>query len=260
MPSQRNHAQPLTDSHPDAPHPDSAAGVAVHHAGAITNRRVIPVGDARTIVVRPRIPGWYKALLALSLALNALILVLLFTFGAGAYRFYRALSAEVSSLAQASPAGQRLASLGSDPKAAAAYTVDTASHTVDEALAAVKQVEGATIRGSVPIDQQLPLQAQATVDANTVVTTNAPVPLVVPARITFPGGGGNLNATVALNLPTGLQLPIHIGLSVPVTGTVPAKFDVPISIAVKDTELAGPFARLQRLLEPAAEFFSAGRR
>jgi hypothetical protein len=36
---------------------------------------------------------------------------------------------------------------------------------------------------------------------------------------------------------------------------LPVKLDVPINIAVKDTELAGPFARLRQLLEPAAAFF-----
>ena len=187
--------------------------------------------------------------------LNVLILVLLVTFGAGAYRFYRALSREVASLAAQSPSGERIAALRGDPNAAAAYTMDTARHTVGEALGAVQGLEGATIRAHAPIDQQVPLQADVSIEKDTVVTTRAPIPIVAPARITLPGGGGNLNATIALKLPAGLELPVHLALTAPATGTLPVKLDVPINIAVKDTELAGPFARLRRLLEPAAAFF-----
>lgn len=226
----------------------------IEHVGT---RRVVSVGDAHTIIVRPRISTWYKLLLGASLGLNALILLLLLTVGADAYRFYRAFSAEVSSLAGAPPAAERLAALREDPAAAADFAVDTARRTVGETLAAVREIEQATINANVPIDRALPLQLDVPIASDTVVTTNAPVPLVVPASITFPAGGGNLNATVALNLPAGMQLPVRLDLSVPLSTTVPVKFDVPVSIPLRDTELASPFARLRRLLEPAAQFFES---
>lgn len=229
----------------------------IEHAGT---RRVISVGDAHTIVVRPRISTWYKLLLGASLGLNALILLLLFTVGADAYRFYRAFSGELTALAGTQPAAERLAALREDPAAAADFAVDTTRRTVGETLAAVQEIEQATIHANVPIDRSLPLQLEVPIERDTVVTTNAAVPLVVPASITFPAGGGNLNATVALNLPAGLQLPVHLGLSVPLSTTVPVKFDVPVSIPLRDTELADPFARLRRLIEPAAEFFESGER
>ena len=253
MSVQHDPTQSLINAQPDGNLSGNPAPV--RFLNRLMTRRVIPVGNARTIVVRPRIPLWYKFLLALSLMLNVLILVLLVTFGAGAYRFYRALSREVSSLAAQSPSGERIMALQSDPNAAATYTIDTARHTVSEALGAVKGIEGATIRAHAPIDQQVPLQAEVSIEKNTVVTTRAPIPIVAPARITLPGGGGNLNATIALKLPAGLELPVHLALTAPATGTLPVKLDVPINIAVKDTELAGPFARLRRLLEPAAAFF-----
>ena len=246
-----------TQSLTNAPFEDGLGGnhAPVRFLNRLMTRRVIPVGNARTIVVHPRIPLWYKFLLALSLMLNVLILVLLVTFGASAYRFYRALSSEVSALAAQSPSGERIMALQGDPNAAATYTIDTARHTVGEALGAVQGLEGATIRAHVPIDQQVPLQAEVSIEKDTVVKTRAPIPIVAPARITLPGGGGNLNATIALKLPAGLELPVHLALNAPATGTLPVKLDVPINIAVKDTELAGPFARLRRLLEPAAAFF-----
>jgi hypothetical protein len=219
---------------------------------------VIPVGEARTIVVRPRVSGWYKLLLGLSLGLNVLVLMLLLTVGANSYRYYRALAGEVGELAEGSPAADRWQELRGDPQAVAAYSVDVARHAVTEAHSAVGEIQQATIRATVPIDHQLPLQLQVPIDQNTTVTTVAPIPLSVPAQITFPAGGGTLNATVSLDLPVGTQLPVHLGLNVPVTTTVPVRLDVPVNIPLRETELAAPFERLRRLLEPAAQFFSGG--
>lgn len=249
--------QPDSAQHLQDPPIDQQPGGAapVRYVPDVASRRVIAVGDAREIVVRPRISSWYKALLALSLVLNAVALLLLFTFGTRGYRLYRALSGEIAALSNSSPVGERLAALGQNPQSAASFAVKTTRRAVGETLASVRQIEGATIRANVPIDKQLPLDLQLPIDTNTIVTTNAPVPVVVPARITFPAGGGTLNTTVAFNLPAEMQLPVHLSLSVPVSTTVPAQFDVPINIPVRETELAGPFARLRKLLEPAAEFF-----
>ncbi|HSH82666.1 MAG TPA: hypothetical protein VLA19_29385 [Herpetosiphonaceae bacterium] len=242
-----------------APH-RAGNGTAVRHVDGVAARRIVEVGDARTIVVRPRIPSWYKALLGLSLALNLLVLLVLFLVGGTAYRFYRALGGEINALAANTPAEERLASLGRDPAAAADFTVNTARQGVGETLAAMQELENATIRGQIPIDQQLPLQLTVPVDTNTTVSTNAPVPLAVPAQLTLPGGGGALNGIVSFSLPAGLQMPVHLGFTVPVSGTVPAKFDVPVNIPLRETELSGPFARLRQMLEPAAAFLRADER
>lgn len=239
---------------------DEGASLQVSGVGS---RRVIPVGNAREIIVRPRVPTGYKLLLGLSLLLNAVALGLLLIFGLMAYRYsqyYQAFARELAPLVNASPAAERLQALRGDPAALAAYTVGTARQSTNEALAAVRELEGATIKTTVAIDRQLPLSLQVPIDTDTTVTTSAPVNVVAPARITFPGGGGYLNTTASLTLPPGAKLPIRLALTVPFSTTVPVKFDVPVTIPLQQTDLAGPFARLRKVIEPAAQFFGAGQR
>ena len=229
----------------------------VRYVEAVSRQRTIPVGDAQTIVVRPRIPGWFKGLLGLSLGLNVLVLVLLLVVGTRGYRWYRALSSELAPLTTGQLVPKGAVSPDRDPAAVVGGALDTARHSVGEALGAVQEIEAATIHAVIPVDQQLPLQLQVPISQDTVVVTNAPVPIEVPALITLPGGGGYVNGTVAMELPAGMQLPVHMGLTVPLSTTVPVKFDLPVNIPLRDTELAGPFARLRRLLEPAAERLGA---
>ena len=243
---------------------DAAAfNAPVHYVSGGRSQRVIQVGDARTIIVRPRIPGWYKTLLGVSLAMNLLILLLLLIFGVQAYRLqqlYRAFAGEISTLAAGNPAASSLAELDGNPSQVAAYTLETTRNSVDQALAAVQELEGATIRGEIPINHQLPLQLQMPIQQDTTVTTNAPVPVEVPALISLPGNGGYLNTVVSFELPAGMALPVRLGLTVPLSATVPLDFQAPVNIPVRDTELDGPFARLRRLLEPAAAILNGGQR
>jgi hypothetical protein len=228
----------------------------VRYVDSLTSTRTIPVGDAQTIVVRPRIPDWVKWLLGLSLALNAVVLVLLLTVGLQQRRWARALESELAAITLLNPSGAQLNPKGAAPEEVVGSAVDTVRHTVNETLGAVQEMEAATIRAEIPVNHQLPLQMNLPIDQNTTVTTVAAVPLQVPALITLPGGGGYVNATVALDLPAGTQLPIHLGMTVPVSASVPVQMSVPVNIPLRETELGGPIARLRRLLEPAARALS----
>ncbi len=246
-----------TQSPPDVALEDFAgtSGL-VRHVDAVSHPRTIAVGDARTIVVRPRIPNWVHGLLGLSLGLNLLVLVLLLAFGLPAYRGYRSLAADLAPFTSSALVPKDATAAGQSP---AARAVTTAGYTLGETLGAVKDLEGATIRAQIPIDHQLPLQMQVPIDQSTTVVTTAPIPLHVPALITLPDGGGYVNATVSMDIPPGTKLPVHLSLSAPIDTTVPLRLDVPVAIPVRDTELGGPLARLRTTLEPVVRMLSSNR-
>jgi hypothetical protein len=79
----------------------------------------------------------------------------------------------------------------------------------------------------------------------------------MPALITLPSGGGYMNAIVSMDLPAGTELPVHMSLSAPVDTTLPIKLDVPVSIAVRDTELSAPLARLRTTFEPVLNMLTS---
>jgi hypothetical protein len=220
----------------------------------VSYRRAIQIDGAREIIVRPRIPAEYKAMIWFSFGLNVLLLLLLLGGGLWAINRLRATEAAIDAAINAqSPAGQRFAELRRDPEEA----VETARWTVGELQAAIDGMHSAHIRTTIPIDQRIPIELTVPVSQQTTVLTTAPVPMVVPATFTFPGGGGQINGSVALSLPPGLELPVDLALTIPISESVPVQFDVPVDIAVADTELGDDFERLQQLIQPAAELLRA---
>ena len=220
----------------------------------VSQRRTIPVGDAKTIVVQPRISAPYKAMIWFSFGLNALLLLLLLMGGLYALNLYRQTQAQLqASIDMNTTAGQRIQQLQENPIAA----LDTTRYSLGELMTSIEGLQSAHIRTNIPINQQLPISLDVPVNQQTAVRTTADVPLVVPARFTLPGGGGQINGSVALSLPAGLELPINLNMTIPISSTIPVKFDVPVDIPMQETELADDFNRLHDLVQPAAELVKA---
>lgn len=125
--------------------------------------------------------------------------------------------------------------------------------TIGKLMSTIDGLQNATIRASVPLNEQLPISLMVPVSQETQVRVTQPVPLQVPASIVFPGGGGNLNASVALNLPEGLTLPIYLSMTIPLNSSVPVSLTVPVNIPLKDTELGPQFGNLKELVQPLAD-------
>ncbi len=232
----------------------------------VSSRREIKVEPGQTLVVTPKISGGYRTMIIFSFILNlilTLVLLVVAFVGWRAWREYQGIAAQLGG--QFNPNGAigetvrpLVAEVQNGPagrQQVAAAAVGLTQQKLGDVMGAVEGLQNATIRATIPIDKQLPIQLQVPVDQDTVVVVTQSIPLVVPASIVFPGGGGNLNATVALNLPPGLELPVHLAMTIPLTSSVPVKFDVPVTIPLRDTELAGPFARLHTLLQPLADLF-----
>lgn len=122
--------------------------------------------------------------------------------------------------------------------------------TVSELTDIIDKLQNATIVASVPLNEQLPINLQVPVSQATNVRVTQSVPLNVPAAIVFPGGGGNLNASVSLNLPEGLELPVFLSMTIPLESSVPVSLTVPVEIPLRETELGPQFGRLRELVQP----------
>lgn len=166
----------------------------------ITHRREIPVAPGQTVVVTPRLSPLYKTVIWFSFILNALLLVLLLTaasMGFRMYREYRAATAQISDrLNTDSVAGQTVKSIVTGaqqgPAGSAQATdqaVALAQQKVGVLTGAVEGLQNATIKATIPIDQQVPVTLQVGVDQDTSVVLTQPVALSAPAHIAFPGGG-----------------------------------------------------------------------
>lgn len=138
-----------------------------------------------------------------------------------------------------------------------------AGNNVAELQDVVAKLEDSTIIYTVPLTTRLPVELEVPINSSTIlnerniVTLTEPVPLNVPASIVFPGGGGNLNATVNIQLPPGLQLPVNLDMNVRLQTEIPIdNLEVPVNIPLAETELGPQFRRLgaivDRLVEPAA--------
>ncbi|GIV97849.1 MAG: hypothetical protein KatS3mg057_2506 [Herpetosiphonaceae bacterium] len=125
---------------------------------------------------------------------------------------------------------------------------------VRELDSAVAGLQNATIKTTVPLSESLPITLKVPVKQDTTVVTIAPVPLNdLPARIVFPGGGGQLNASVNLELPAGMVLPVHLEMTIPLTDSVPVRLSVPVNIPLRETELGPPFEQLGNVVKPLKE-------
>jgi hypothetical protein len=107
------------------------------------------------------------------------------------------------------------------------------------------------IETNVVVDDTIPIDFDLTLDETTTVTlAEAAVINNVPAQFEITGGGGSISGTVDITLPQGTPLTIDLSLLVPVEQTIPVVLNVPVDIALQDTQLSIPFTNLGNLLEP----------
>lgn len=126
----------------------------------------------------------------------------------------------------------------------------------------VDQLQAAHIRTTIPLDQDLSLKDKGVsvpVDQVTQVTLTQDVPLSLAGADIDLGAGNRLRAqNISLVLPAGTPLSIALKMDIPLDDvTIPIQLDVPVDIAMADTELAPQFKRLgnvvDRLLYPAKD-------
>ena len=137
-----------------------------------------------------------------------------------------------------------------------------AHNNVAELRDVVKQLGDAHIRTTIALSQPLPLKGLGVVvplHQEPTVTLVDAVPLNLQGADIDLGAGNRLRAqNISLVLPAGTPLKIKLDMLIPLDDvTIPIKLNVPVDIAMKDTELAEPFRRLgnvvDRLVYPAKD-------
>lgn len=178
-----------------------------------------------------RIPPLYKAMIWTSFLINAVLLIALAVVGG----ILITRQSQVASLA--------------------GNTTVFAADNLAELQDVVTKLQSATIVYTVPLDTRLPIEMNVPINGETILTprntvrlTEA-VPLQAPAQITFPGGGGNLNATVNIELPEGMELPVALNMDVKLVTSIPVQLDVPVNIPLEKTELGPQFQRLGAIVD-----------
>jgi hypothetical protein len=113
------------------------------------------------------------------------------------------------------------------------------------------KMDQAHIRTSIHVEKEIPVQFSLNVSGPTNVRLSQPV-TISGALVTVSTGGLNItNARATIVLPQDTLLPINIeNLVVPVDQKVLAELDVPVDIALDQTELHEPFVGLQRVVQP----------
>ncbi|MBX3061632.1 MAG: hypothetical protein U0528_15690 [Anaerolineae bacterium] len=107
----------------------------------------------------------------------------------------------------------------------------------------------ARIITTIQVSDTVPVKLDIPLDTTTTVTLTNDVPLRVPAAFTL-GDGTTLRGTVSITLPTDTQLPVSLKLNVPVDSTLPITLNVPVDIALKDTQLNDVANKLEGLFDP----------
>lgn len=136
-----------------------------------------------------------------------------------------------------------------------------AANNVAELQDVVADLQGATIRTVIPLDQPLSLAGKGIfvpVAQQTTVTLVEPVPLTLSGADIDLGNGNRLRAnSINLTLPQGTPLLIDLRMDIPLDSvTIPVKLDVPVNIPLAETELGPQFRRLgaivNRLVDPVS--------
>ena len=137
-----------------------------------------------------------------------------------------------------------------------------AHDNVAELRDVVQQLQAAHIKTTIPLNQPLPLKGLGVVvplHQEPTVTLVDPVQLNLDGADINLGSGNQLHAqNISLVLPAGTPLKIKLDMLIPLDDvTIPIKLDVPVDIAMANTELAPQFRRLgnvvDRLVYPAKD-------
>ena len=137
-----------------------------------------------------------------------------------------------------------------------------AHDNVAELRDVVQQLQAAHIKTTIPLNQPLPLKGLGVVVPLHQTPT---VRLVEDVKLDLNGADINLGAgnqlhaqNISIVLPAGTPLTIQLDMQIPLDDvTIPIKLDVPVDIAMANTELAPQFRRLgnvvDRLVYPAKD-------
>ncbi len=113
-----------------------------------------------------------------------------------------------------------------------------------------EKMDQAHIKTNILVEDEIPVAFTLGLNQNTTVVLSEAV-TIDGARVALTTGGLNIfNAPATVVLPAGTELPIRLSLEVPVNEMIPIALNVPVDIALAETDLHEPFVGLQDVVRP----------
>ncbi len=110
-------------------------------------------------------------------------------------------------------------------------------------------MDQAHIKAVLPIQSSIPLSASVPVHTTTNITLAHEV-AIEGAHVKITTDSLNIDAPATVTLPAGTPLDVTLSLDLPVQTTLPVAFDVPLDIAVQDTDLHPALVGLKDTIKP----------
>jgi len=114
---------------------------------------------------------------------------------------------------------------------------------------AVGQMDDAVIKTEVTVSSEVPVVFDLPLQKETVVTLTQPT-RIEGAYLSIRSATFSIDAPSTIDLPIGAQLPIALDLSIPVSTTVSVELSVPVELNLSESDLQPAVAALQDLIEP----------
>jgi hypothetical protein len=112
-----------------------------------------------------------------------------------------------------------------------------------------QQMDEAHIKTTIPVEASFPLDASIPVQASTKITLARDV-AIEGAHVKINTALFNIDAPASLTLPAGTSLDVMMDFALPVHSTVPISLQLPVDIALQDTELHRAILGLQETIKP----------
>ncbi len=125
---------------------------------------------------------------------------------------------------------------GSDRELVAVYT-------------SLEKLDNAHIRASIPMQSDLSLDTTVPVQTSTRISLATDL-YVRGAHVTINASGLSIDAPADITLPAGTEMDVNLDLVLPIKAALPATADVPVDIAIRDTELHAAIQALKDSLRP----------
>lgn len=117
------------------------------------------------------------------------------------------------------------------------------------AYTSLEQLDQAHIRASIPVQTNMALDTTVPVNSSNKITLAQDV-YMEGAHVTINTALFNIDAPANITLPKGTSLDVSLDMILPLQTSVPVVMDIPVDIAVRDTELHAAIQGMKDALRP----------
>jgi hypothetical protein len=113
----------------------------------------------------------------------------------------------------------------------------------------LEQMDMAHIKATIPVQTSIPLNVSVPIQTTTNITLAQDV-TIQGAHVRIDTGGLNIDAPASITLPAGTLLEAALDFKAPLRTETPVVLNIPIDIAIQDTELHAGLFGLQAAIRP----------